>query len=613
MAEDQTKYRDPEPNNFPDDYDRERVDPRVLKRTKAVREKMYGVDTRAAMAQAEEISSVVSVEAKEIAAKTDIRQTDLENRYNDQLAGNTDISEVIDLRRPKESEVAYETAGQRIDRQIGVNSDFRGNESDQSFMQRTNKEFTERSVNLTWFGPSGDGISDDSVAIKSATAIGYQTYVPRGIYALANPVEALTDIIGDYATLKAQSEGIPYLLALSDKETVIIKNMCFDLNNLGRGGVHIKNAKRVIVQNCEFTGYTAEFGYHRTDSCLLIENCTQVFVDNCYFHDSGYQYDASLETLNRCLTTQGEERQFITIKNCRFERANQAIVCSGTQTDVTITDCAFDSTRDNSIYFIPVKVGKVIGCSFDDKYDEAIVMGGGGDIFIDTCLFKNAPNKFIAIAGDINRLSIANCAFDSTVDYPTNNIFSFRDNAYVIKHLNISTCTMDLVLNGSADVFSFGNVKYINIDNLYISVIAGELQAAQRIFSFRGAAPQAGRINDVNLSFDDNGSINITAMLVDGNVGSNIIFDNNNFPCRTNKNTINRGYRINPNVNASNGIDRRQIYSAGHYPTAGTWKKGDIVYNDDPALGSPSNGHIGWVCTTEGTPGVWRKFGILEA
>lgn len=494
----------------------------------------------------------------------------------------------------------------------GQDSDFREIESDLSFMKRTNNEFTERSVNLTWFGPSADGVNDDSDALSAATSLGSQTYLPKGIYALKNPVQSLNDLIGDYATLKAQTEGIPYLVALADKDTVIVKNMKFDLNEMGRGGIHVKNAKKLIVKNCEFTGYTAEYGYYKTDSCLLIENCSQVTVENCYFHDTGFQYGESLDTLNRCLTIQGNQKQFATISNCRFERANQGIVCSGEEIEVSVINCTFEETRDNSIYLIPVKSAKVLGCSFNDKYDEAIVLAGG-DIMIDSSIFKNAPNKFIAITGNVNRLIISNSSFDSSVDYPTNNILSFRDNSYSVKYLVITSCTVDAVLKSTADIFSFGIVKYINIDNLYISVVSGELQAAQRVFSFRGNSPQAGRINDVNLSYDDSGTISATAMLVEGNVGENIIFDNNNFPCRSSKGTINKGYRLNPNVNASSGIDRKQIYSAGSAPTSGTWKQGDIVYNDAPQLGSPSNGHIGWVCTSGGTPGTWRKFGLLES
>lgn len=44
-------------------------------------------------------------------------------------------------------------------------------------------------------------------------------------------------------------------------------------------------------------------------------------------------------------------------------------------------------------------------------------------------------------------------------------------------------------------------------------------------------------------------------------------------------------------------------------PTTGQHSLGEIVGNTVPVAG----GWIGWVCTTPGTPGVWKGFGAIEA
>lgn len=44
-------------------------------------------------------------------------------------------------------------------------------------------------------------------------------------------------------------------------------------------------------------------------------------------------------------------------------------------------------------------------------------------------------------------------------------------------------------------------------------------------------------------------------------------------------------------------------------PTEGFYKVGDIVWNDNP---KPS-GYVGWVCTREGTPGIWKQFGQIAS
>ena len=44
-------------------------------------------------------------------------------------------------------------------------------------------------------------------------------------------------------------------------------------------------------------------------------------------------------------------------------------------------------------------------------------------------------------------------------------------------------------------------------------------------------------------------------------------------------------------------------------PDAGSYKKGDIVWNSDPK----PTGYVGWICTRDGTPGVWKPFGQISS
>jgi len=53
--------------------------------------------------------------------------------------------------------------------------------------------------------------------------------------------------------------------------------------------------------------------------------------------------------------------------------------------------------------------------------------------------------------------------------------------------------------------------------------------------------------------------------------------------------------------------------SSGGIPTAGSYKKGDLVYNSQPVAG----GYIGWVCVTSGTFGTtsptFKGFGVIQS
>lgn len=54
-------------------------------------------------------------------------------------------------------------------------------------------------------------------------------------------------------------------------------------------------------------------------------------------------------------------------------------------------------------------------------------------------------------------------------------------------------------------------------------------------------------------------------------------------------------------------INGKKQTNSDSIPTAGTWSKGDIVWNTDPK----ETDYIGWVCVREGTPGEWKSFGYI--
>ncbi|MGO5010787.1 hypothetical protein ACTQ5K_02715 [Niallia sp. Sow4_A1] len=114
------EYRDStpiSPNEI--DYDENKVDPRVANYTRQVREKMHGIDTREAMARAEEISSVVSTEAKEISEETKGRQTILEQQFDDQISNMTlqdpSSAEMVAAQTNRITGENWQTIGNRLD------------------------------------------------------------------------------------------------------------------------------------------------------------------------------------------------------------------------------------------------------------------------------------------------------------------------------------------------------------------------------------------------------------------------------------------------------------------------------------------------------------------
>ncbi len=63
---------------------------------------------------------------------------------------------------------------------------------------------------------------------------------------------------------------------------------------------------------------------------------------------------------------------------------------------------------------------------------------------------------------------------------------------------------------------------------------------------------------------------------------------------------------------ATNGpikIAGKKISSGSEIPTSGTFRQGDIVYNDNAV----ATGYVGWVCVRAGTPGEWKPFGQIAS
>lgn len=54
------------------------------------------------------------------------------------------------------------------------------------------------------------------------------------------------------------------------------------------------------------------------------------------------------------------------------------------------------------------------------------------------------------------------------------------------------------------------------------------------------------------------------------------------------------------------GIRSSQFFGPSA-PASGTYRVGDIVWDEAPAAG----GTVGWICTTAGTPGTWKAFGSI--
>lgn len=156
-------YRDPTPISPKQiDYDKNKVDPRVSNYTKQVREKLHGIDTREAMARAEEISSVVSTEAKELSEKTKVRQDVLEKQFDDQIENMTledpSSAEMVAAHVNTNTGESWTTIGRRLDDE---------NKKVNEQLATNTQRIEDINTNVLMYGVKGDGETDETTILQN--------------------------------------------------------------------------------------------------------------------------------------------------------------------------------------------------------------------------------------------------------------------------------------------------------------------------------------------------------------------------------------------------------------------------------------------------------------
>ena len=257
-------------------------------------------------------------------------------------------------------------------------------------------------ANVKNFGAVGDGVTDDTEAFKLALQFSNTLYLPYGNYVLTEHLENVS-IIGSKNATKINHSTEDYLIQ-NENETFIIANINFNSDNVSRGNIYLNRCINSLVFNCNFSGYSADHGYYKTDSQILINESSNTLILSCSFKDNGYKYDTNPNTLNRCITTQQGENTKIAY--CYINKVNQGII---NDTDNTvINNCYFDNVKDNNIYSF--KSCTITNCYISNKNDEGIVIGGG-DYIISNNKLEDIPNKFIAITNNCNSLICENNIF----------------------------------------------------------------------------------------------------------------------------------------------------------------------------------------------------------
>lgn len=250
-------------------------------------------------------------------------------------------------------------------------------------------------IDVKKFGASGDGVTDDTTALKNAisyaVSVSGSLFIPNGIYSVSGGTGP-----GSSTLYISGATGVSII-----GENAIIKQGPSSARVLLIG-----NSSRIRVEGLKIIGYTAVLDPSTENFAMLaISNgSTDVTVENCYFTNS----------LGDCVyiggditngATLGQQSKRITINNCTLKtRYGNGVASSSSGSKsrfaLAVTDCdtltvtnnrifgSFDNEPNANLQGIrglifsnnicssgPVRPQAVIGSNYN--FDEAIVDNGG--------------------------------------------------------------------------------------------------------------------------------------------------------------------------------------------------------------------------------------------
>lgn len=440
----QVEYRDPTPNNFPQDYDPNKVDPRVKLRSESIKHKQKGMDTREAMFQSLEIGATIASEAKTTADKTAESQDNLNQRVDDQIAANTIKDEEIDFRHSNMLQHTFETMGKR--------GDFYDN------------SLEETGVNVKWFNPPMDGVNDDSVAIQAAIDFtdknGYKkVIIPDGNYSMLENIylkSNLNLVLGHGTVINSKYKWL------------VLKNGTHDVKVSGgtfRGNFEQKQAFMITLhhaKNCSFENINFE-------QCLIaehifdIDGSNDITIRNCRF--AGKLANANRDYIEAI------QVDYSSYSSLGYKDENERAACDGVAcTNITVKNCRFEPIYDNGVitYPAPMPFGnhyQIEGknhsnINFIDNYVIDCIQSSGDH-------GQDLRNAWVHF-GDANNLTIRGNRFINTT---SSNVSAIRimpsDMGHKINNIKLDEPVLDYIHVGDLSNIQIINNQFEGFDAAY--------------------------------------------------------------------------------------------------------------------------------------------------
>lgn len=427
-------------------------------------------------------------------------------------------------------------------------------------------------VSVKDFGAVGDGVTDDTAAIKNALAAvangGTVNLAPGKTYLISQTI-VLTRPVNIYGgakentTLLFSSSGA-YLSAPWKCGMIAVHSSTAIPSNAG-------DARRSVLSGFTLRmqpGVTAMGGFIAATPVYLRE------VDAYGFSSDGF---AVMAAGNASSPIQGNANG-TTFSNC-ISQSN-----GGSGFYLTGDDA-------NACLFVGCRAPTNIGYGF---YDNSLL----GNTYVGCETDGNTGGGYFSTNGKPNRSSYLGCYSEGN----QTPVWNIGERCLRIgsqgDQQNLSSVTgLALSSMPSGDGYLNHGMVWASTDDIANSLSGG---AYSRIslegFEFLGSSVgRKFKVNQLSSSYVDLSSADLPTL---------------RFPNIDVTGNIKVGRPYAPMGLSLGATGRSAIVGADTAaPTTGTYDRGAILLNDLPAAG----GFVGWVCVTAGSPGTWKTFGAISA
>lgn len=500
---------------------------------------------------------------------------------------------------------------------------------------RTMNDKAKEHVSVKDFGAVGDGTTNDTAAIQAAINAANGIFFPSGIYLVNDQINLKSDLLmfGEGgAKIVLQAGVTPYVLRGDATNNVTIHDLEIEGNGAsGFSTVYITNSTNVTVDNCKITksGSTALYFV----GCLFakVENCT---LSNNFYYGLEFRDCVGCKAIaNQCADngntgvatfTGGRGIMLWRSRGC-YIAGNRFI--NNSEYGFRIYSEAADATTSYQ--------NVVTGNTFQDNVRADLVLYDEGAVFsfvtnnviTDNVIYRTVDttdlNSVCVLHGDFN--TYANNRIVKAGAFGTDCGFNF----YNANYCTISNCSVE----NMEVAFSTSLSTNITIDNCFGNGVGKGVTIPTEGIIVRNSKFLHGGSGTTDICIDNSSATGKN--FYEGNYISGFyqgittgdqaisLFGN------TTVGSTNAGLRKTGNVTATfeaanNSWDSANPFLLSAYsrtgsthdqavvkypsePTALAWIRGDMVWNEEPAVGFPK----GWVCTVSGTPGTWVSMGAL--